>query len=93
MAHAEGFEFGVEFFHAFFAELVNARAAVGGHDLKELRVDAEELGNEVAAARFEVAEDADLVVKALLGEVAFEDFMHQAVIADSDEGSRRVFDL
>jgi hypothetical protein len=43
--------------------MFNAASAAGGHDAELLRIDFEQLRDEVAAAGFKVTEDANFVFK------------------------------
>ncbi len=93
MADAEGFEFGEEGFHAVLVEVVDASAAVGGDDFEVVGEGFEETGYERASAGLEELEDADLVIEAFSGEVAAEDLVDLAVVADADGSALGVFDL
>ena len=93
MADTEFFQLVEDFLASFLIELFHAGAAVGGDDAELVAVGAEQAGDEVAAARLEVAQDAHLVVEALRRVRPVIDLEHAAVETQMHGGAQCVFDL
>ena len=93
VAHAELLQLGEQFLRALFIEVLDAPAAVARHKAEFLCVGFENAGDEGAAARLEVAQDADLVGETLVGLRSMEDLDHPAVECQVDRRAQGVLDL
>ncbi len=93
MAHAEFFQFGKQFLRALFVNVLHAAAAIGGDDAQFFSVRFQQAGDEVAAARFEMAQHAHFVVEAFLRIRPVIGLEHPAIETEMDGGAERVFDF
>jgi hypothetical protein len=89
MADAELLQLGKQIYLALRIELIDAAAAVRGHDLHRLGLHLEQPRHKRAAALLEIAQDSDLVIETLTGEVTAKRFVHPAIEPDSHRGPRR----
>ena len=81
-----------EFLAALGIEMVNAGASVARDHGERFRISLEKQGNEGTTTLFQMAEDHDFVLKALVGLWAMELLDDLPVKADSHGGALRVFD-
>ena len=93
VANAVLLDFGEEFLHALVIDAIDARAATGGDEAKLVAIGLEHLGDEIAAALFEVTQDADFVIEAFLGFGAVIDLYHPAIEGQVHCGTKRVFNF
>ena len=93
MAHAKGLQLSEQTRAALLAQVILPVAALGGDNAEFGRIDLEQAGDEVAAALFQMAEYAHLVVEPRLGVGPVVTLLHPAIKAEADGGAEGVFDL
>jgi hypothetical protein len=90
---SELLELGEQLLSAFIVEMLDAGAAVGGGNPELLLIRFQQAGHERAAARLEVPEDSDLVLKSLRRIGSMVGFDDPPIEGEVHRGPQRVFDF
>src|SRR5580692_11440703 len=91
MANSILLEFGEYLFLMFLVQMLDATAAVGGHDFQVLGLDLEQPGHERAAFGLQMTEHAHLLLKTLLRAVPAKGLVHSPIVTDAHECANGVF--
>src|SRR5690606_25589508 len=91
MSHPVFFKFGKQFDLAFWIELVNPAAAIGGHNLQRRGISLQQLRDKGAAAFLQVTKDSEFMVEPLPRQLPAKCFVSATIDTKTHRRARRIF--